>query len=101
MNRIERSEELLSLWQVCFVGAEMPSTGRIQRRIVDPDGQMVHALDELSLDLRSTGKLHCQGGLDRVAGGLLRGGGYRMEVVVEGASAEDLLAKASAPFTVR
>jgi VWFA-related protein len=101
VHQIASSEELLSYWNACIFGkSQLTSDAVIQRKFVDSEGNAVHELDSIPLQLKSVNKkLVCHDDLQRLASGTLPPGEYDYEVTITDANG-DLLAKGGAPLAV-
>lgn len=86
IHDIGAGEDLLAFWQVCYAGRDVPA-GRpsVARQVLSEDGDVVLELDPVEIDLVGEGKVKCGGSPDRIAGGTLAPGEYRIEVTAVGA----------------
>jgi VWFA-related protein len=87
VSHVEPSHELIAAWAICSTGAGVPSGARVERR-VRAEGEIVHQLDPVPLDLQGKKKLACQSGLDKLPANTLEEGKYRFEVAVVGAKGD-------------
>ena len=83
---LDPTDAFLAVFDTCAVGVADPPVGTtIDRRIVrESDGAVVRELDPVPVALAGTKKLRCQRVRDRIEGGTLPSGEYRMEVGVSG-----------------
>jgi VWFA-related protein len=100
VHEIRPTDTLLMGWQACRVKAEdrLEYGARIDRRIVDLDGNPVHRLSSIPLNLEGDDKVECHRGLDKVEPGTLGTGKYMVEVAV--IRAGERVLEQSAPLLV-
>jgi len=103
VQEIEPSEQLLSVWDLCFTGKKSTVTsGTIERRVLEEEGdRLVHEFDPIELKLEREGKVLCQAHLDSLPGGTLAEGKYRMEISVTDGDTDELVARSVVPLAVR
>jgi VWFA-related protein len=81
VSQVKSGDTLLAAWEICAVRTSAPDGATIERRIIS-DGEVVHRLDPIPIDLQGGKKLACQSGMDKLPGGVLDEGRYRFEVAV-------------------
>jgi hypothetical protein len=84
VQQIESDDTVLALWEACILGGKKPPAGAVAERFVtDKDGEKVHDLGSMDMNLEGKGKIHCQGVLDSLPANTLDPGRYRIQVVVK------------------
>jgi len=103
VQRIEPSDHLLAVWDLCFTGKQSPvSSGTIERRVLEQEGDgVVHQFEPMKLNLERQGKVLCQAHLDSLPGGTLSDGEYRIEVTVTDDDTDQLVARSVVALAVR
>jgi VWFA-related protein len=100
VHQIVPDDTLLAFWEVCTVDKGLsPSGAMIHRRFVK-DGEVVHELDPVPLELVGKKKARCHGKGEKIPPGTLPAGRYRLRLTVEDGSGE-ALAAGLIPFMVR
>jgi hypothetical protein len=98
--QIEPDDTLLMAWSACIVGGKLPSDATIERNVVDDDGNVVHTLDALPLELQKKGKVRCYEELDSLPGGTLQPGDYMLHIVAKDDGGTELVNE-SVPLLVQ
>ena len=86
VTMLHPEDAFLAISNTCAIGvADPPSGTTIDRRIVrEDDGTVVHELAPVPVALEGAKKLRCQRVRDRIEGGTLAAGEYRLEVGLSG-----------------
>ena len=84
VHEIRPSDTLLAGWQACRVKKEdrLEHGARVERVIVDLDGNAAHRLPSVPLRLEGDKEVQCHRGLDKIEPGTLEPGEYMYEVAV-------------------
>jgi hypothetical protein len=100
VHEIRPSDTLLAGWQACRVKKEdrREDGARVERLIVDLDGNAVHKLPSIPLKLEGDKAVMCQRGLDKIEPGTLDPGEYTFEVAIT--RADERVLEQSAPLLV-
>jgi hypothetical protein len=98
VTQVAPEDTMVTAWQICAIGTKVPQGANVERRIRS-GGEIVHRLDPVPLELVGGKKLACQAGLEKLPGGVLGEGKYRLEVAVVH-DGEDL-ALGVRPFALR
>ena len=100
VHAVERTDTLIMLWEVCMVGEGAPQGPFVaDRRVLTEDGEMVHDLGRVDINLRE-GKTLCGGELDSFEADVLQSGEYVIEVVVSHKDTGDMITRATTPLLV-
>jgi VWFA-related protein len=97
VSQVKPDDTLIAAWAICAIGTSGPSDATVDRRIL-AEGEVVHRLEPIPLELQGKKKLLCQGHLDKLPGGMLGEGKYRFEVAVVKGTTEK--ARGLAPFAL-
>jgi VWFA-related protein len=81
VSQVKAADTLLAAWEVCGVRTPAPEGATVVRRIT-AEGEVVHSLDPIPVNLEGGRRLACQSGIDKLPGGTLDAGRYRFEVAV-------------------
>jgi hypothetical protein len=85
VHEIRPADTLLVGWQACRVKKQdrLEGGARVERAVVDQQGNAVHKLPSILLNLESSGgAVDCQRGLDKIEPGTLEPGAYTVEVAI-------------------
>jgi len=99
VSQVRPEDTLIAAWEICAVGTSVPAGATVERRI-RAEGEIVHRLDPIPLELQGKKKLMCQGHLDKLPGGVLGDGRYRFEVAVVKGNGDKALGLGLAPFAL-
>jgi len=97
VSQVKSGDTLLAAWEICAVKTSAPAGSVVDRRITS-EGEVVHRLDPIPVDLQGGKKLACQSGIDKLPGGVLDEGRYRFEVAVVNGDTD--VAKGLRPLSV-
>jgi VWFA-related protein len=98
--QIEPDDMLLAAWSACIVDGSLPTDATIERQVLTDDGDVVHELDALELEVPSKGKVRCHEELDSLPGGTLQPGEYTIKIAAKDGSGKELLSE-SIPLLVQ
>lgn len=101
VHEVDPTDTLLAYWETCSTGKSLAGDSVVaRRRILDPQGLVVHDLGSVTVQMRDLGKARCGARLDRIDSGTLQPGEYDLEIVVVDQTDDRELAKTTVPLLV-